>query len=158
TGNMATADAGSAAVLLNNGKVLIAHSHALGPATAELYDPVTGTFSSTGNQLATPFGSQTAALLPDGRVLLVICCGADQLYDPASGRSSLTDTTTGINEDGFAAATLADGTVLLSGGVSEETGIFASGAELYNPSSRSFRPPGNMPTGRAYHTATSLSD
>src|SRR5262245_50780403 len=47
TGNMATADSPSA-VLLNDGKVLIAHR---GSKTAELYNPITGAFSRTGNQL-----------------------------------------------------------------------------------------------------------
>jgi hypothetical protein len=156
TGNMARADIGPAAILLNDGKVLIAHSTP-SPAAAELYDPVTGTFSGTGNQLSKLSGTQTANLLPDGRVLLVICCMAEELYDPSSGTFSFTDKMRGIYADGFGAAALTDGTVLFAGGAFE--GVLASsGAELYDPASGSFRPTGNMTTGRYYHTATSLPD
>src|SRR5215510_1197014 len=82
---------------------------------------------------------------------------ADQLYDPASGTFSLTDRRKRIYHDGFGAAALTDGTVLFAGGAFE--GVLASsGAELYDPASGSFRPTGNMTTGRYYHTATSLPD
>src|SRR5262249_14523036 len=116
TGDMVNAGGGTA-ILLADGKVLIAHSR-IGPlrAAAELYDPVTGTFSPTGDQLVIWSGTQTAALLPDGRVLLVICCTAEQLYDPVSGTFSLTDRTKRIHPDGFAGAPLTDGTVLFAGG------------------------------------------
>jgi Galactose oxidase, central domain len=158
TGNMAWgADSAPSAILLNDGKVLIAHA-GLQPATAELYDPVTGTFSSTGNQVSKLSGIQTVNLLPDGRVLLVICCMADQLYDPASGTFSLTDRTKRINYDGFGAAALTDGTVLFTGGYSDTGPRDMSGAELYDPSSGSFRPTGNMTSRRYYHTATPLPD
>jgi hypothetical protein len=152
TGNMATADGNLPAILLNDGKVLIAH----GRNAAELYDPVTGTFSRTGDPLRE--GPQTATLLPDGRVLLVTCCMAEQLYDPASGTFSLTDKTKRIWHDGFGAAALTDGTVLFAGGYIAEGDTYSSGAELYDPSSESFRPTGNMTTGRSYHTATLLPD
>src|SRR5262249_19692790 len=62
-----------------------------------------------------------------------------------------------IYQDGFGAGALADGTVLFAGGAFE--GVLAtSGAVLYDPSSGSFRPTGNMTTGRYYHTATPLPD
>jgi hypothetical protein len=159
TGNMATADGGPAAILLNDGKVLIAHGRNAPSPSAELYDPVTGTFSGTGDQLGLKWsGTQTAALLADGRVLLVICCTAEQLYDPASGTFSLTDKRKRIYHDGFGAAALTDGTVLFAGGYIAEGDTYSSGAELYDPSSESFLPTGNMATGRSYHTATLLPD
>src|SRR5262249_51012638 len=127
------------------------------PAIAELYDPVTGSFSRTGDQLVIWSGTQTAALLSDGRVLLVICCTAEQLYDPASGKFSFTDRTKGIYEEGFAGVPLTDGTVLFTGGYCD-CGTTSSGAVLYDPASGSFRPTGNMMTRRFYHTATSLPD
>ena len=50
TGNMAQAGSGTA-ILLANGKVLIAHDRVgPSPAAAEIYDPVSATFSSTANQ------------------------------------------------------------------------------------------------------------
>ena len=75
TGNMITPRAGHTATLLTNGKVLIAGGSPSVPASAELYDPVPGTFSATGNmtegrvfhttsvrltalaELASPFGT-----------------------------------------------------------------------------------------------------
>ena len=158
TGNMATANGNLPAILLNDGKVLIDDvGYAGSPDVAELYDPATGTFSRTGDPLV-KLAPQTATLLPDGRVLLVSCCMAEQLYDPASGTFSLTDKTKRIHYDGFAAAALTDGTVLFAGGYSDIGDSYSSGAELYDPSSGSFRPTGNMTTGRQSHTATLLPD
>ena len=160
TGDMVNAGVNGTAILLANGKVLIAHdlSPYAAAATAELYDPVTGTFSATGNQLLIWSGDQKAALLADGRVLLMICCTAEQLYDPASGTFSLTGRTTRVYPDGFAAAPLANGKVLLSGGYAEEVDVVTAGAELYDPSTGTFVPTGNMTMPRYYHTATPLGD
>ena len=160
TGDMVKAGGNGTAILLSNGKVLIAHD--LGPysktATAELYDPVAGTFSATGNQQLNLFGHQRAALLADGRVLLMICCTAEQLYDPASGTFSLTGRTTRVYPDGFAAAPLTNGQVLRSGGYQDVGDVDTAGAELYDPSTGSFVPTGNMTRPRSLHTATPLGD
>jgi len=165
TGNMVKGSGGTP-ILLEDGTVLIAHGRfGPNPATAELYDPVTGTFSGTGDQLVICCGgTPTAALVPDGRVLLVICCTEAQLYDPASGAFSLTDSLTDrtrrIYGEGFGAAALTNGTVLFTGGYSD-LGFTSLGAELYelyDSSSGSFRPTGNMTTARFYHTVTPLSD
>src|ERR1051326_3806788 len=49
TGSMATPRSGHTATLLPNGKVLITSGTDDRPASAELYDPSPGTFSTTGN-------------------------------------------------------------------------------------------------------------
>ena len=59
------------ATLLPNGKVLVAGGYleAASLASAELYDPATGTWSATGS-LATGARNHTATLLPNGKVLV----------------------------------------------------------------------------------------
>jgi hypothetical protein len=103
-------------------------------------------------------GQQQASLLADGRVLLAICCTAEQLYDPASGAFSLTGAMTGIYQDGFAMAPLPNGTVLVTGGYLEEENVASAGAALYTPATGTFNPTGQMSQGRYYHTATQLGD
>jgi hypothetical protein len=74
TGSMATARSLATATLLTSGKVLIAGGDA-NPAmpavlaTAEVYDPATGSFASAGT-MATARESYAASLLPSGLVLV----------------------------------------------------------------------------------------
>src|SRR4029077_17628931 len=81
------------ATLLPEGKVLVAGGQGTSGAlaSAELYDPATGTWTGTGS-LGTARYSHTATLLPNGKVL--VAGGRDsgfnpsasaELYDPASG-------------------------------------------------------------------------
>lgn len=77
TGSLITGRAGFTPVLLNNGKVLVAGgitSSTSVPsgsmtASAELYDPATGTWSATGS-LATARTNHTTTLLNSGKVLV----------------------------------------------------------------------------------------
>src|SRR5438874_1565392 len=92
TSSLATARNGHTATLLPNGKVLIAggRNGNSGLASAELYDPASGTWSATGS-LATARAFHTATLLPNGKVL--VAGGGNnsaELYDPASGTWSAT--------------------------------------------------------------------
>jgi hypothetical protein len=152
---------GHQAVLLTTGKVLIAHNKtpATNLSTAELYDPVAGIFSAAPNQLLIWAGTQKAALLPDGNVLLMICCTAEQLYDPFAGEFRLTGATAGgVNQDGFAAALLANGKVLRSGGFEDTGNTVSSRAELYDPLTEKFVRTGNMARPRFNHTIATLGD
>lgn len=115
-------------------------------------------------------GCATAALLPDGRVLLL--SSVAKIYDPATGRvsNSATPPTARI----FATTTaLANGLVLIAGGTSNlDSGISIGGAgeptpspdatlasaELYDPATDTYGPTGAMANARAFHTATLLQD
>jgi hypothetical protein len=132
TGNLNTARQNASATLLSSGKVLIAGglvSGAAGIGTAELYDPVAGTFSFTAGGLNTPRGAHAATALPDGTVLVAggfncpppSCTnpiqGSAEVYNPQS--STFTNTGSLINSRYQDSLTLLnDGTVLIAGGFS----------------------------------------
>jgi len=132
TGNTTAARFGGTATLLNNGRVLIAGggstAGSTGTDSAEIYNPITRTYSTTGN-LGTPRRDHTAHLLADGTVLLVggfdgagAPLSALEAYDPGAGTfSSITITggTSGgmVNPRALHTSTvLADGTLLVAGG------------------------------------------
>ncbi len=162
TGSMATARGGHKAVLLNNGKVLVAGgTDATGGAlaTAELYAPAPGTWSATG-AMATARYTHTLTLLPSGKVLVAggttgsAALASAQLYDPGTG----TWTTTGsmsIARFNHTATLLPNGKVLVAGG----TGNIApfSSAELYDPTAGTWSATSSMISARAGHTATLLA-
>jgi WD40 repeat protein len=103
TGSLAFAREFTTATRLPDGRVLIAGgSHVGGQAgsvtvgAAEIYDPVSGTFSSAGN-LAVPVDEPTATVLPDRRILFAggfafagntigdLPTAVAQLFTPAQG-------------------------------------------------------------------------
>ncbi|MEO8217797.1 MAG: kelch repeat-containing protein [Acidobacteriota bacterium] len=172
TGSMIDDQFGHSATLLRNGKVLIAGGERKGPpwptaAAAELYDPITGKFSLLGSYAGSGLFFSggpiwpTANMLPDGRVLLA---GENppEIYDPATETFALSGgMTEGVFQYGMywhTATSLRDGTVLVSGGNDDWTCGGLANAEIYDPSSGTFKATGKMSTSRDIHTATLLSD
>ena len=163
TGSLATARRTHSATLLPNGKVLVASGQNNGDdlASAELYDPASGTWTATGN-LADPRHRHGATLLSNGKVLVVGGNGnsgalaSAELYDPASGTWTTTGSlATARNE--LRATLLPNGKVLVSGGYSSNgSSTYFANADLYDPVSGTWTVTASLATARSLHSATLL--
>ena len=154
-GSMSVARRGHIAVLLPDGKVLVAggENDDGGTPSAELYDARTDEWSPTGDMLR-PRGSPTATLLRDGRVLVVGGVeGTAEIYDPSTGQWSGTGSMS-IKTTGAGAALMTDGRVLVAGGFGGRGGL--AFVELYDPASGVWEPAQGMPSTRIGPTATTL--
>src|SRR3990170_633460 len=128
TGNMDGVRSGHTATLLPDGKVLVTGG-SIGYfsgellASAELYDPGSGSWTATGS-MAAARDAHTATLLRDGTVLVAggfsggdsgSTLASAELYDPSSGSWTATGNMVAARQ--FQTATLLpDGTVLVAGG------------------------------------------
>jgi hypothetical protein len=160
TGSMSTPRSQFTAVLLQNGKVLVAGGlDDLGRAlaSAEVYDPVSATFTATANNMPNKASNFTATLLGNGTVLLAGGGNASaQLYNPATNSFSSTGGM-GAQRSNHTATLLPNGQVLIAGG-SNSAGTTQNTAQVFDPVSGSFKATGNMTAAREYHTATLLPD
>jgi N-acetylneuraminic acid mutarotase len=160
TGSMTTARQHFTATLLPDGDVLVAggeNGFETYLASAELYDPTTGTFTPTGS-LHQARAYATATLLPDGEVLVAgglgtgpVALSSAELYDPMTGTWTLTGA---MNQASYnlSSVLLPNGNVLLEGFV---TGI---GAELYDPTTGTWTNTGPLGTPGYFDTATLLTN
>jgi WD40 repeat protein len=150
---------GHSLTLLPTGKVLVAGGYD-GTSflrNAELYDPITRTWTATG-YLKVSRSYHTATLLPNGKVLVAGGLGSGylnsaELYDPATGAW----TATGAFNGGRAkhtATLLPNGLVLVAGGWMAPDSL--NDAQLYDPATGAWTATGAMSTGRSLHTATLL--
>jgi hypothetical protein len=158
--DLSVARAAHTATKLLDGRVLIVGglSGAGVSASAELFDPLTRRFATTG-ALSVPRVGHTATLLGDGRVLIAggsngAWLGSTEVYDPRSGSFSPGPDLTEPRSD-HAAIELADGRGLLVGGTS--TGYsFLSSAELFDPGRFAFERTGSMSVARESHVGVRL--
>jgi hypothetical protein len=164
TGSMTVSRTGHTATRLPDGRVLIAGGVLdfgpgtlpipLGPgvASAELYDPVSGTFTPTGSMSEGRSG-HTATLLADGTVLVT---GPDNTAERFSPRTGTFSVVGGLSTGLRATATLRnDGTVLVAGG---QNRVSLATAMLFAPESEGFVATASLGTPRDGHTATLLAD
>jgi hypothetical protein len=155
--SMSTARADHTATLLPNGKVLIAggsdRRDIFQPvAGAELYDPSTGMFTTTGS-MTTVQRAGPATSLQDGRVFVAGETNAE-IYDPASG----TFAPTGAYVDAIpvwwnTVSLLVDGRILLTG-CAVQCAVGAT--ELFDPQSGTFSRTAPMKGWDNVNTATLL--
>jgi len=175
TGSLHLARSSASTTLLANGKVLLAAGPANNCPTpnngmnqAEIYDPVTGAWTVTGNLSLSRYANSIATL-PSGKVLLAggysvggPTATAD-LYDPSTGTFALTGSlatarvaSVGSGDNGTGPV-LQSGKVLFAGG-STTSGTILGSAELYDPTSGTWSTTGSLTTPRTYNTATLLQD
>lgn len=183
TGSLISYRSGHDAVRLSDGRVFITGGYNFdgAPRSTEIFDPATGRFSLGG--LAERMGRRSAALLPDGRVLVV---GGEvsppvtsspapmaEIFD-ATTTSTVTVGSRTTSEDPFqsvvriderfgqSATVLADGRVLIAGGaelsVDDFWGRPLASALIYDPSNGAVTETGPLNEPRAFHTATRLPD
>ena len=165
TGNLTAVRGKHIAIRLLSGKVLLAGGVNGGGSairTVDLYDPVAGTWSTSGSwsMLGTRF-EFPAALLPDGRVLVVggvrgsAAINETELYDPTSGTWTAAAALP-IASAYATATTLNSGQVLVTGGANTGSAGL-NNTYLYDPATNSFPSAGTMNNLRRNHAATLLN-
>jgi Kelch motif len=167
TGSMATPRAEATATLLPDGMVLIAgggiynNGTLANPAlaSAEIYDPSTGTFAPTGS-MAIARGGPTATLLNNGKVLIAggvqgggatfKILSSAELYDPSTGTFTATGNMTSWADT---ATLLPNGKVLITRGNPDGPAPYLSSADLYDPSTCTFTSVGYLTVNHTGPTA-----
>jgi len=140
TGSMATARGHHTATLLPSGKVLVSGGTNTLPNTAgalvsaELYDPISGTWSTVGSLVSKRY-AHTSTLLPSGKVLVAggtsngAALATAEIFDPVSNTWAAAGTLA-TGRYLHTATLLASGQILVMGG--RGTTPLAS-AELFDP-------------------------
>jgi N-acetylneuraminic acid mutarotase len=159
-------------VLLSNGTVLTMGGCIINDClssttrSAEIYSPISGTWTVTGS-MRTARAEFVAVVLLSGKVLVAGGCTsynvngcvavttAAEVYDPTTGTWSAT----GAMRAGRMAMTgtvLLNGKALIAGGQTAASDALGS-SELYNPATGTFSLTGRLITPRSGHTATLIT-
>jgi len=161
---MNTTRTGATATLLPNGKVLIAGGtndlDGVILNSTELYDPATNTFAGSTPSMNTGRYLATAALLPNGKVLIAggaLGPSSAELYDPVANTFAASTPSMNTGRESATATLLPNGKVLIAGGIADTT--YLSSTELYDPVTDTFAASAATPvmnTARRYASATLL--
>lgn len=151
-----------AAITLADGRVLVTGGRTASTAppgvvlaTAEIYDPVTNTWTETASPMNSVRRSHAMSLLPDGRVLVTgggtgvatassPAIRAAEIFDPATGVfTPVADMLT--VRSAHSSTLLADGRVLVTGGSAGNGTLFPTNtAEIYDPAANTWTNAGPM--------------
>lgn len=163
TGSMLNPRHGLPPLVLLDGRVLVGDVSEEGSNGrpdvygSELYDPATGTWSASGDQIGSGGGS--AVVLPDGTVF-----AEEAVYDPASGAWTATAKRKYGGTSSGAPVLLSNGKVLVAGGYGDWDGeedpsfAFTDAAELYDPATGSWTEIARMHEPSRADMATLLPD
>lgn len=151
--------------VLKDGRVLVAGgtgASAQALATAELYDPSTGTWTSLPSMNTARFSGHRATLLSSGKVLVTggmvsstAATNAAEIFDPATMKWTAVANIATSARAWHEATLLLDGTVLLSAGMSSST-VYTSTTAIYDPVADTWTSAGALANSRAYHAAVLL--
>jgi hypothetical protein len=149
TGSMTDGRHGHAATRLSDGRVVVTGGlghYQSAPtllSSAEIFDPVTGMFSTTGS-MSVPRSGHVQVLLSDGKVLVaggsdgVQTLSSTEVYDPASGTFSA-GPSMAIGRASVTVVKLADGRILFSGGYNGNSRL--SSMEIFQACEEDTTPP-----------------
>jgi len=149
------------ATLLKDGRVLVmagnTRSGSPGPDDrVEIFDPKTNRWKNAALHENT-YGSHTATLLPDGRVLIAGGVADPAIYDPA-GDTWQPAGKLAIPRGEAQAALLQEGRVLLIGGTDLQRTAVLNSVEIYDPAGNTWRQAAPLAQAHYKHTATLLPD
>lgn len=168
TGNMVSARVAHGSVLLPNGKVLIAGNG----QSCQLFNPATGSWSSTGDMVFSHPGRCRLVLMPNGKALLVggynsslptYYMATCEVYDPATGTWALTGSLN-IPRGEFSLTLLPNGKVMIAGGMLDgrvsiwDPSNYTASCELYDPATGAWTATGSMSTACRMRPAVLLPD
>lgn len=163
---LAVARAEHATATLADGRILVVGGVGLSGgggstnlASAEIYDPATGAWTTTGT-MTVPRRAPLALALSNGKVLVAggdAAASSTEIFDPATGTFSASGSF-GVARVAPVGAVLGDGRVLVAGGNPPAGGATVVSAETWDPLTGAWSATGSMGYARAYATATVLAN